>query len=144
MGSIMSTNSNRSLSNNHNNKLVLLLALLPFQGFRRFLGYLGVLDAIRLYGCSRSLRNTIRNDTAFWQRLYRVKFLFGPYTIKELDFVYWCARTGSSTATAPSTNTSDVLNTLDWHDTYRRRVRTENNWVTTLSEDSMGYLALFN
>jgi hypothetical protein len=52
----------------------------------------------------------------------------GSNANKELDFLHWCTRTdGSSTSTAPSTNISDILNTLDWHDTYRRRVFTERN-----------------
>jgi hypothetical protein len=57
--------------------------------------------------------------------------------VKELDFVYWCTRTGSSVNSTPSTNTSDVLNTLDWYDTYRRRVCTENNWRHGNSEQTV-------
>jgi hypothetical protein len=119
---------------NSDNKLVILLNILPFQDMVRFFVHLNVLGAVQLQGCCRLLRNKIATDNSFWRQLYRAKFLSGPYIKKEWDFVFWCSRTGFSANIASSTSTSGILNALNWYDTYRRRVCTERNWRNGHSE----------
>jgi hypothetical protein len=127
MGSIIAAISSIMPLSNDDNKLVILLSILPFQGHGRFFVYLGDTVLMRLCGCCRSLRNMIVTGNSFRRQLYRDKFLHGPHDGKELDFVYWCARTGSLINTLPSAITSDVLGILNWFDTYRRRICMEHN-----------------
>jgi hypothetical protein len=107
-------------------RLVDILHILPRQELERFLGYNNGCIAALLAGSCHLLRNRIHYDTALWRQLYQAWFLANPHVVEELEFVYWRTRTGTSASTTPST--SDVLSTLDWFDTYRRRVCAERNW----------------
>ncbi|KAI8056813.1 hypothetical protein BDF22DRAFT_652894 [Syncephalis plumigaleata] len=44
-----------------------------------------------------------------------------------MDFVLWCIRTDVNNP-CTSDKRADLLENVDWYNTYRRRVSTENNW----------------
>ncbi|KAI8056886.1 hypothetical protein BDF22DRAFT_740394 [Syncephalis plumigaleata] len=44
-----------------------------------------------------------------------------------MEFVLWCIRTDVKNP-CTSDKRADLLENVDWYNTYRRRVSTENNW----------------
>ncbi|KAI8055804.1 hypothetical protein BDF22DRAFT_774056 [Syncephalis plumigaleata] len=124
----MSTTTTEVSSNpNSSCRLLVCLSSLPFHDQRVFRSLLGHTQFLRLSTCCRSLRSSIRHDQILWHELYHRDFLSGAYYVKEMDFVLWCIRMdGNDPCT--SDNRVDQLEKVDWYNTYRRRVSTENNW----------------
>jgi hypothetical protein len=102
--------------------LVTTLQMLPAHEVRCFIKYLERYTIVRLSACCCLLRSTLCSDNFLWRQFYHTEFITGLYTVKELEFVRWCGRTGSSA------DSSDILNTLNWYDVCRRRVCTQHNW----------------
>ncbi|KAI8057781.1 hypothetical protein BDF22DRAFT_662351 [Syncephalis plumigaleata] len=133
--------------------LLIFLNTLPFSNFWRFLLYLDGATVVRLSFCSRALRNRICADVSLWKRLYHAHFLAGPHAVKELDFLYWCARDYIQEEHRPI-NMVSLLQSLNWYDAYRRRVCIERNWrygnsvKTTLSlppaSDTNGWIVSYS
>ncbi|KAI8056100.1 hypothetical protein BDF22DRAFT_774341 [Syncephalis plumigaleata] len=123
------TTTTIEISSNSNSSCRLLVCLnsLPFHDQRVFRSLLGHIELLRLSACCRSLRSSIRNDTVLWQALYHRDFLSGDYYTKEMEFVLWCIRTDVNIP-CTSDKRADLLENVDWYNTYRRRVSTENNW----------------
>jgi hypothetical protein len=68
----------------------------------------------------------VKNDL-LWKRLYKQEFLSDIHYDKEIDFLLWCVRTDPNNIDIP-TRRSDLLERIDWYNSFRRRVITENNW----------------
>jgi hypothetical protein len=62
-----------------------------------------------------------------WKQIYYYHFLTGLNAAKEFNFLYWCAR-NSLARVDPSVKSTDLLASIDWYTTYRRRICTESNW----------------
>ncbi|KAI8052526.1 hypothetical protein BDF22DRAFT_524035 [Syncephalis plumigaleata] len=125
----MSTSTPTEMPSNPNSSCRLLdcLNCLPFHDQCVFRSLLGHIELVRLSACCRSLTSSIRNDKVLWQQLYHSDFLSGPYYAKEMDFVLWCVRTDVNNP-CTSDKRADLLENVDWYNTYRRRASTENNW----------------
>ncbi|KAI8058002.1 hypothetical protein BDF22DRAFT_730749 [Syncephalis plumigaleata] len=67
----------------------------------------------------------ILTTLTFRERNYILSLL--NYIELEWEFVFWCFRTDPNTISIPARR-SDVVNNVDWYNTYRRRIATENNW----------------
>ncbi|KAI9594468.1 hypothetical protein BDF19DRAFT_444921 [Syncephalis fuscata] len=104
----MNSTSTMMVSNRSSN-LLILLNTLPFSNFWRFLLYL---DGATVMQLSSTISRPL---------------LAGPHAVRELDFLYWCARDHYHGEHMP-TDPAVLLQALDWYDTYRRRVCTERNW----------------
>ncbi|KAI8056078.1 hypothetical protein BDF22DRAFT_323424 [Syncephalis plumigaleata] len=123
------TTTTTEISSNSNSSCRLLDCLnsLPFHDQCVFRSLLGHIELVRLSACCHSLKSNIRNDRALWQELYHRDFLSGAYYAKEMEFVLWCIRTDVNNP-CTSDKRADLLENVDWYNTYRRRVSTENNW----------------
>ncbi|KAI8050590.1 hypothetical protein BDF22DRAFT_695729 [Syncephalis plumigaleata] len=108
-------------------KPLVLLAALPTHDRNYLFSLLGHIELLRLSASCHMLRGSIRNNNELWKQLYEDKFLSGTKHNKEHDFILWCARTDSKASNLP-TRRMDMFSNLDWYNTYRRRVTTENNW----------------
>jgi hypothetical protein len=115
-------------------RLISLLGVLPLYNRNYLLGQLAHTELLRLSVCCRLLRDKIRNDNVLWKKIYRCRYLRGVYCKKEWEFVLWCARTDPNNI-GLSVRRKDLLNNIDWHSVYRRRVSTENNWQSGRSND---------
>jgi hypothetical protein len=73
------------------------------------------------------LKDRITKDIANWEKLYKHDFLSDTHVKDELNCVFWCTRMSENKPTK-STIRSELLASVDWYNTYRRRVTTENNW----------------
>ncbi|KAI8055496.1 hypothetical protein BDF22DRAFT_774948 [Syncephalis plumigaleata] len=122
----MSTTTEISSNSNSSCRLLDCMNTLPFQDQRVFRSLLGHIELVRLSACCRSL-SSIRDDPILWQQLYHSDFLSGAYYVKEMEFVLWCVRTDVNNP-CTSDKRADLLENVDWYNTYRRRVSTENNW----------------
>ncbi|KAI8057740.1 hypothetical protein BDF22DRAFT_651904 [Syncephalis plumigaleata] len=107
--------------------LLLLLNKLPKNDFRRFILNLDGLDVVRLSCCCRLLKRRLQSDVLLWRQIYHHHFLTGLNVAKEFNFLYWCAR-NSLARIDPSVKLADLLTSIDWYATYRRRICTESNW----------------
>ncbi|KAI8057948.1 hypothetical protein BDF22DRAFT_663005 [Syncephalis plumigaleata] len=104
-----------------------ILTTLTFRERNYIFSLLDHTEIIRLSACNHSLRGIVYNNNVLWRELYRCRFLSGAYRTKEWEFVFWCFRTDPNTISVPARR-SDVVNNVDWYNTYRRRIATENNW----------------
>jgi hypothetical protein len=104
-----------------------LLMVLPYQDRHSIFNMLNYTEIMRLSACSHSLREIIRDDNILWRRLYKQDFLSSGYRKEEWEFIFWCVRTDPNTKIIP-TRRADVIKSVDWYNTYRRRITTENNW----------------
>ncbi|KAI8057964.1 hypothetical protein BDF22DRAFT_739369 [Syncephalis plumigaleata] len=104
-----------------------ILTTLTFRERNYILSLLDHTEIIRLSACNHSLREIVCNNNVLWRKLYKCHFLSGAYRTKEWEFVFWCFRTDPNTISVPARR-SDVVNNVDWYNTYRRRIATENNW----------------
>jgi hypothetical protein len=104
-----------------------LLTLLPAEVHNYSLSLLNYVAILRLSVCCRLLRDTIIKDNILWRELYKQDFLSSEYRVKEWEFLFWCVRTDLNNEAIP-TRRSDVIKNVDWYNTYRRRITTENNW----------------
>jgi hypothetical protein len=104
-----------------------LLSILPAGNRNYIFSLLNCTDISRLSACCHSLREAIHNDNTLWKEQYKREFLSSAYRKKEWQFIFWCIHTDPNTKTI-STKRSDMLKNIDWYNTYRRRMTTENNW----------------
>ncbi|KAI8053705.1 hypothetical protein BDF22DRAFT_742677 [Syncephalis plumigaleata] len=107
--------------------LNLLLFALPSSSQLYFFALLSHTELLRLNRCCRSLRNVIQNNPILWKYLYRLEYLSDAYYPIEWDFVLWCVRTSQPSNPMPRRR-MDLINDINWYDSYRRRTTTENNW----------------